>query len=119
MDRLDRPAIRVSEYAGGAYILVCPTYADGNGNGAVPGSVIRLLNKHRDSMVGVIGAGNRNFGATYCLASRIISCKTGKPILHNFELSGNDMDIEKVRDIYDHCVHQGKLPPVQDAKAGA
>ncbi|MDA7967048.1 class Ib ribonucleoside-diphosphate reductase assembly flavoprotein NrdI, partial [Ruegeria sp.] len=51
----------------GPYVLICPTYADGEGRGAVPKQVIRFLNDpaRRAGIVGVIGAGNRNFGATY------------------------------------------------------
>ena len=82
------------------YILICPTYADGNGRGAVPKQVIRFLNDpaRRAAIRGVIGTGNRNFGPTYCLAARIIAEKCGVPILTSFELAGTDTDLARIRD---------------------
>lgn len=81
------------------FVLVCPTYADGEGGGAVPKQVIRFLNDpaKRAGIVGVIGAGNRNFGATYALAGRIIAQKCNVPLLYSFELAGTDTDIARVR----------------------
>ncbi|MDV4146135.1 MULTISPECIES: class Ib ribonucleoside-diphosphate reductase assembly flavoprotein NrdI [Shimia] len=81
------------------YVLICPTYADGEGRGAVPKQVIRFLNdpQRRGLLVGVIGSGNRNFGATYALAGRIISQKCNVPQLYSFELAGTQTDIARVR----------------------
>jgi protein involved in ribonucleotide reduction len=81
------------------FVLICPTYADGEGRGAVPKAVIRFLNdpRRRALLRGVIGAGNRNFGATYALAARVIADKCTVPILWRFELAGTDTDIQKVR----------------------
>ncbi|WP_170332585.1 class Ib ribonucleoside-diphosphate reductase assembly flavoprotein NrdI [Ruegeria arenilitoris] len=81
------------------YVLICPTYADGEGRGAVPKQVIRFLNDPaiRSGIIGVIGAGNRNFGATYALAGRIIAQKCNVPLLYSFELAGTDTDIARVR----------------------
>nr|WP_241148746.1 class Ib ribonucleoside-diphosphate reductase assembly flavoprotein NrdI [Photobacterium sanguinicancri] len=44
-----------------AFVLVCPTYADGQGRGAVPKSVIKALNNNqtRSLLIGVIASGNR------------------------------------------------------------
>lgn len=81
------------------YVLICPTYADGTGRGAVPKQVIRFLNDpgRRGLLRGVIAAGNRNFGATYALAGRVISDKCNVPVLYRFELAGTDLDISRVR----------------------
>lgn len=81
------------------YVLVCPTYADGEGRGAVPKQVIRFLNdpERRAGLRGVIAGGNRNFGATYALAGRVISEKTGVPVLYRFELAGTETDIQRIR----------------------
>ncbi|WP_332065861.1 class Ib ribonucleoside-diphosphate reductase assembly flavoprotein NrdI [Bartonella sp. CB189] len=77
------------------YILVVPTYADGEGRMAVPKAVIRFLNEteNRRLIRGVIGGGNRNFGRNYGLASRIISEKCCVPCLYRFELRGTDEDV--------------------------
>ena len=81
------------------YVLICPTYADGEGRGAVPKQVIRFLNDpdRRAGIVGVIGTGNRNFGATYAMSGRIIAQKCNVPLLYSFELAGTDTDIARVR----------------------
>lgn len=81
------------------FVLICPTYADGQGRGAVPKAVIRFLNDpwRRGLMRGVIGGGNRNFGATFALAARVIAEKCTVPVLWRFELAGTDTDIQKVR----------------------
>lgn len=83
----------------GPYVLVCPTYADGEGRGAVPKQVIRFLNDpdRRAQIQGVIGTGNRNFGATYALSGRIIAEKCNVPLLYSFELAGTETDISRVR----------------------
>lgn len=80
-------------------MLICPTYADGKGRGAVPKQVIRFLNNpaHRARLLGVVGTGNRNFGATYALSGRIIADKCKVPQLYSFELAGTDTDIARLR----------------------
>lgn len=81
------------------FVLICPTFADGDGRHAVPKPVIRFLNNpdNRALLRGVIAGGNRNFGATYALAGRVISEKCNVPFLYRFELAGTDTDIARVR----------------------
>lgn len=81
------------------FVLISPTYADGDGRGAVPKQVIRFLNDpdRRALLRGVIGAGNRNFGPTYALAAKVIAQKTNVPMLYTFELAGNENDVARVR----------------------
>lgn len=83
----------------GPYVLICPTYADGQGRGAVPKQVIRFLNDpaRRALLRGVIGSGNRNFGATFALSAKVISDKCNVPALYRFELAGSDLDIARVQ----------------------
>lgn len=83
----------------GGYVLMTPTYADGEGRGAVPKSVIRFLNDpaRRAGLCGVIGTGNRNFGATFALAGEVVARKCGVPLLYRFELAGTEVDITRVR----------------------
>ena len=80
------------------YVLICPSYSDGEGRGAVPKQVIHFLNDpdRRAQLRGVIATGNRNFGATYALAGRVISDKCNVPVLYRFELAGTDLDISRV-----------------------
>lgn len=81
------------------YVLICPTYADGQGRGAVAKQVIRFLNDpaRRALIRGVIAGGNRNFGATYALAGRVIATKCQVPWLYSFELAGTETDIARIR----------------------
>ncbi|WP_158969846.1 class Ib ribonucleoside-diphosphate reductase assembly flavoprotein NrdI [Chachezhania sediminis] len=81
------------------FALICPTYADGEGRGAVPKQVIRFLNDpdRRALLRGVIAAGNRNFGTTFALAGDVIARKCGVPVLYRFELAGTETDIARVR----------------------
>ncbi|PIE14193.1 MAG: class Ib ribonucleoside-diphosphate reductase assembly flavoprotein NrdI [Rhodobacterales bacterium] len=103
--RLGLPAFRIPVEADqlpdptDPYVLICPTYADGDGRGAVPKQVIRFLNDpaRRAGIIGVIGTGNRNFGATYALSGRIIAQKCKVPLLYSFELAGTETDIARVR----------------------
>ena len=89
MPRPDRP-----------YVLISPTYADGEGKGAVHPQIIRFLNDpaRRALIRGVIAGGNRNFGQFYAAAGSIIARKCAVPLLYRFELAGTDDDIARVTD---------------------
>lgn len=105
VSQLGRAALRIPPGDGplpdpaGPFVLICPTYADGQGRGAVPKPVIRFLNDpaRRARLQGVIATGNRNFGATYALAGRIIADKCQVPLLYSLELAGTPTDITRVR----------------------
>ncbi|TPW28553.1 class Ib ribonucleoside-diphosphate reductase assembly flavoprotein NrdI [Martelella alba] len=81
------------------YVLVVPTYAGGDGRGAVPKPVIQFLNKpeNRAYIKGVIAAGNSNFGETFGIAGDIIAKKCQVPYLYRFELLGTQEDVINVR----------------------
>lgn len=87
--------IRVDE----PYVLMVPTYAAGDGRGAVPKPVISFLNDptNRSFIRGVIASGNTNFGETYAMAGDVISAKCKIPFLYRFELLGTEEDVIKVR----------------------
>lgn len=80
------------------FVLITPTYADGQGRGAVHRQVIRFLNDPdtRRHLRGVIAGGNRNFGALFASAGDVISRKCGVPVLYRFELAGTATDIARV-----------------------
>jgi len=81
------------------YVLFCPTYADGEGKGAVPKQVIRFLNdpENRAFIRGVVASGNRNFGEFYAYAGDVIAARCKVPFLYRYELMGTDDDIENVK----------------------
>ena len=84
MHKLGLPAMRipVDESApmpepDAPFVLISPTYADGEGHGAVARQVIRFLNDpdRRRLLRGVIASSNRNFGTTFAHAGRVIGDK--------------------------------------------
>jgi protein involved in ribonucleotide reduction len=89
----DRPLVVDSEY-----VLILPTYGGGKDSYAVPRSVVKFLNisENRKLAVAVVGTGNTNFGAHYCLAADIVSAKLGIPVIARVELLGTNEDIELV-----------------------
>lgn len=107
VDRLGLPATRLPCRADAEppqmaepFVLICPTYADGAGRGAVAKPVIRFLNveANRARLAGVIAGGNRNFGASFAMAGDVIATKCKVPVLYRFELAGTDTDIARIRD---------------------
>lgn len=88
------------------YVLIVPTYGGGDPATAVPKQVIKFLNdeENRSHCIGVIAAGNTNFGEDYCLAGDVISSKLKVPVLYRFELRGMPEDVqivqEGVKDFY-------------------
>ena len=80
------------------YVLVLPTYGGITGHGAVPRQVVKFLNneQNRSLLKGVIGAGNTNFGETYCLAADIVAAKCDVPVLYRFEVMGTSEDVDRV-----------------------
>ena len=107
VEKLGRPASRIPLYprdeplvAEEPFVLCVPTYGGGSMGGAVPKQVIKFLNNetNRSLIRGVIGAGNMNFGAGYCLAGDIIAAKCKVPHLYRFEVFGTPDDVRIVHD---------------------
>ena len=92
LTRSDTPIV------GEPFVLITPTYGAGSNRGAVPKQVIKFLNVrgNRDNLVGVIGAGNTNFGEDYCRAAHRVADKCRVPLLYRFELLGTEDDVENV-----------------------
>ncbi|AZU01421.1 MULTISPECIES: class Ib ribonucleoside-diphosphate reductase assembly flavoprotein NrdI [Brevibacterium] len=88
------PTLRVDE----PFVLVTPTYGAGRNRGAVPKQVIRFLNveENRRHLVGVIGAGNTNFGEDYCRAAVKVAAKCQVPLMYRVELLGTQDDVDAV-----------------------
>lgn len=106
VERLNMPSIRLPQTLAQdlpmitqPFVLLCPTYADGEGRGAVPKPVIHALNQPsiRALLVGVIASGNRNFGEYFAFAGRVIARKCHVPLLYQFELAGTPQDVQNVR----------------------
>ena len=101
------------------FVLVTPTFADGEGRGAVPKQVIRFLNdpENRSYIRGVIAAGNRNFGQYFGYAGDVISARCQVPCLYKFELMGTQEDVETVKNgVYELWQRQQQSPPSWNLK---
>jgi protein involved in ribonucleotide reduction len=86
-------------YARKPYVLIVPTYGGESGRNSIPKQVLKFLRNegNRSLLRGVIGAGNTNFGTTYCLAADKIAAKCEVPHLYRFELMGTSDDVEHVK----------------------
>ena len=82
------------------FVLVVPTYGRPGGSGAVPPQVVKFLNRraNRQLLRGVIGAGNTNFGESFCLAADKVAAKCDVPLLYKFELMGTPDDVHQVNE---------------------
>lgn len=92
------PAEPIGDFtAGQPFILVTNTL----GFGQVPEPVADFLRRNHRQLAAIAGSGNRNWGANFAKAVDIISDTYSVPILHKFELSGTDADVniftERVR----------------------
>ena len=105
IDKLALPAQRIPLHrsepelvCASDYVLVVPTYGGEKGEHAIPPQVLRFLKapENREHLVGVIGAGNTNFGTNYNLAAHKIAKKLGVPVLYLFELMGTPEDVARV-----------------------
>lgn len=77
------------------YVLIVPTY----GGGRPPAQVRKFLNKaiNRSHLCGVVGSGNRNFGADFARASDTIAKMCNVPLLGKFEMRGTDEEINIIK----------------------
>ena len=95
-EALNTDAVELSDYDGiSPYVLMCPTYDQPRG-GFTPKPVQQFLDDHAHLMVGVAGAGNRNFGEHYCQAAIDISRQHNVPIVHRIDIMGTEDDYRTI-----------------------
>lgn len=82
------------------YVLITPTYGNGDNESGIPKQVIRFLNvqQNRELLRGVIASGNTNFGNKYCHAGELVAQKCKVPLLYKFELIGTPHDVQIVNE---------------------
>lgn len=88
----DRLEISAHKRATEPFVLVTPTYNFGN----VPATVERFIDNNASYMVGVVGAGNRNWGDNFAKAGRIIAQQYDVPLLGVIELVGTEQDVKTI-----------------------
>ncbi|MET3209648.1 UNVERIFIED_CONTAM: protein involved in ribonucleotide reduction [Paenibacillus sp. PvR008] len=76
------------------FVLI--TYTTGFGE--VPKRVAEFIRNNEYFMKGVVSSGNRNWGLKFGRAADIISHEYYIPLIHKFELSGNQLDIEIINE---------------------
>ena len=95
-EALNTPTVELDGYDGASpYVLMCPTYDQPRG-GFTPKPVQQFLEEHAHLMVGVAGAGNRNFGEYYCQAAIDISKQHNVPIVHRIDIMGTVDDYRTI-----------------------
>lgn len=79
------------------FLLITPTYNQGQ----IPMPVKRFLEPEEthEKLLGVVSSGNKNWGKMFANAGNIISEQYDVPLLHKYELRGNEMDVDTVVDI--------------------
>ena len=115
--RLGWPAVRIENASDPIqmtepYVLIHPTFADGEGRGSVPKPVIRFLNVEANRLLlrGVIGGGNRNFGDLFAIGAKVTAAKCDVPLLYRFELAGDDADVRRVQEGLERLWQAQTLP---------
>ena len=95
-----KPQIDELPLATQPYVLVIPTYGNGEAHTAVPPQVKKFLNveQNRNFLRGVIASGNLNFGKKYGRGGEVVSRKCNVPLLFKFELLGTTEDVRKVEE---------------------
>ena len=99
IDRLDcfdyKRKVNNDLYINRPYILITYTINFGQ----VPAEVKEFLSNpvNRKNLVGVVGSGNRNWGVNFCRGAKTIAQSYNVPLLHTFEMSGLNEDVEIVK----------------------
>lgn len=104
------------------YVLICPTYGGGaslshENTRPVPPQVEHFLrDRHNRALLrGVVAGGNTNFGPDYARAGDEISRACGVPLLHRFELRGDEVDVARVRSQLVESAERLGLEPLDQA----
>ena len=96
-DKLTTPTIRLGDDTIDDYtVLMTPTYEMPRLDDYIPRPVRTWLGRNGQWVIGVIGTGNRNFGADYCRAAHDIADCLGIPVLYRCELMGTPTDMAAI-----------------------
>lgn len=77
------------------FVIMTPSFDQPRG-GFTPKPVEKFLEQHGQWLIGVIGAGNLNFGEHYCQAAKDISAQYKVPVLHRIDIMGNEHDYQVI-----------------------
>ncbi|MCC3373941.1 class Ib ribonucleoside-diphosphate reductase assembly flavoprotein NrdI [Cohnella sp. REN36] len=91
--KLNLPAVQIDEAITLEEPFVLVTYTTGFGQ--VPEKVASFLQRNHRHLVGVSASGNRNWGEGFARSADTISQQYGVPVIHKFELSGTQRDVDQ------------------------
>ena len=99
--RLPRAADAEVPQVNAPFILLTPSFGDGEGKGDVPKAVIRFLNlpSNRQWLRAVVACGDRNFAHNFARAGDVIAAKCQVPLLHRVEREGTSADWQRLQAI--------------------
>lgn len=102
--KLATPTTRIGQDLVDDYtVLMIPTFDQPRLGDYIPRPVRTWLGHNGQWVIGVVGTGNRNFGADYCRAAHDIADCLGVPVLYRAELMGTATDVEEIdRGIMNH-----------------
>ena len=87
------------------YLLLVPTYEPD-----ATKTPFMFARKNIENLVGIVGSGNRNFGADmFCYSATDLSKELNKPVVHMYEFQGSINDVNKINEIVDDYERNGKL----------
>ena len=87
------------------YLLLVPTYEPD-----VTKTPFMFARNNTENLVGIVGSGNRNFGADmFCYSATDLSKELNKPVVHMYEFQGSINDVNKINEIVDDYERNGKL----------
>ena len=96
-NKLTTPTIRIGKDPVDDYtVIMTPTFEQPRLADYIPRPVRTWLGHNGQWIIGVIGTGNRNFGADYCRAAHDIADCLGVPVLYRAELMGTPTDIDAI-----------------------
>ena len=89
------------------YLLLVPTYEPD-----ATKTPFMFARNNTENLVGIVGSGNRNFGADmFCYSATDLSKELNKPVVHMYEFQGSMNDVNKINEIVDDYERNGKLNP--------
>ena len=106
VNELGLPSRRIPDAPEDQFIIITPTYGDGE----CPKPVLKYLDRHADLCVGAIVSGNRNFGASFAGAAKVIRERYGIRTLYTFELAGTARDITICQKGIQSCLPSLSIP---------
>ena len=99
--RIPISSLEVMPVMEGPFVLICPSYGDGEGKNSIAKQVLSFLEleDNQRHMLGIVGIGDRNFGKYFAHASVVLSQRFNVSLMHKMEVFAFGSDMLKLREI--------------------